>query len=122
MFLGGIIVMQGAVGAVRPELTAGFAIDQAEGQARLRALAADRAGQLVARRSRLARDRNAGARQRGGEILAKYAGDFEMFRGRLDRAKGDVGRSRAGTKNDGIEPRAAVNTACRFSVCDGVSP
>ena len=33
-----------------------------------------------------------------------------------------VGRSRLGIVNDGIDLSASAKTACRFTVCDGVSP
>jgi hypothetical protein len=33
-----------------------------------------------------------------------------------------VGRSRRETKNEGVDVNAPTKTACRFKVCDGVSP
>ena len=56
------------------------------------------------------------------QIVGDIEGGFEMFRSRLIGPKATVGRSRCGTKTEGIDSRAATNTACRFSVCDGVSP
>ena len=78
-----------AIGTVRPQVTAGFGLDQSKGQARLPAPSPHDAGQMVARRSRLPRNGDAGPRQRGGELVGNAAGDLAILRTRLDRLQGD---------------------------------
>ena len=89
MFAGSRVLADGAVGAVRPQVTAGIDLDQPKGQARLPAPSPHDAGQTVARRSRLARDGNACPRQRGGELVGHEAGDLGVLRAGFDRLQDD---------------------------------
>jgi hypothetical protein len=54
-----VAIAECAVGAMCPKMTAGFGLDQSQGQARLPGRPPHDAGQMVARRSRLTRDRSA---------------------------------------------------------------
>ena len=85
MFAGRRVLADGAVGAVRPQVTARVDLDQPKGQARLPAPAPHDAGQTIARRSRLSRDGDAGPGQRGCEFVGNEAGDLAVLRARLDR-------------------------------------
>jgi hypothetical protein len=89
MFAGRRVLADGAIGTVRPQVTARVDFDQPQGQARLPAPSPHDAGQTVACRSRLARDGNAGPCQRGGELVGNEAGDLGVLRTGFDRLQED---------------------------------
>jgi hypothetical protein len=74
---------------MRPQVMAGLDLDQAKDQARLPARSSYRTGQMIARRSRLGGDGNAGPKQRGRKLVGDAASDLAMFRTCLDRTEGD---------------------------------
>ncbi len=89
MFPGRRVLADGAVGTVRPQVTACVDLDQSKGQPGLPAPSPHDAGQPVARRSRLPRDGNARPRQRGGELVGHEAGDLGVLRAGFDRLQND---------------------------------
>ena len=85
MFAACGFVAQDAIGAMRPELAAGFGVDQPDDELRVDARAPDRCGQEMAGRPRPGYDRNPGAGQCGDEIVGHIGSHLAIFRRRLDR-------------------------------------
>ena len=87
MFAACGFVAQDTIGAMRPELAAGFGVDQPDDELGLDTRSPDRCGQKMAGRPRPRDDRNPGARQCGHEVVGNIGGHLPIFRRRLDRTK-----------------------------------
>lgn len=83
------IVTQDVVGAVRPELAAGFRVDQPDGQVRLGACASDRPSKMIAGRHRVGDDGDTCAAECGDEIVGDIGGQRQIFGRGLDQPERD---------------------------------
>src|SRR5712671_3636259 len=95
---------------MRPELMAGFVVDQSKDQTRLPPGPPDRADQMISRRSGLPPDGNPGARQRQGKVVGKIGRDLEMFRSCLYLAEGQPSAHRETAQKKKASPRAPRRT------------
>ena len=122
MFAASGFVAQDAIGAMRPELAAGFGVDQPDDE-----LGVDARPLIAAvkrwRAARLPVTTEIPARVSAvDEIVGHIGSHLAIFRRASIGPNAIAGRSRAGTNSEGIPPSEAVKAACRVSVCDGVSP
>ena len=109
ILLGGRIAAHQAVGAMRPELPAARTFDQTKQQPHLRAAAAHRTAELIARQMRLAHHRHAGAGQRGRQVGGDVTSRLGVIGFGLDPGKASISRSRGGTNSGVIAASVAAN-------------
>jgi hypothetical protein len=79
------VIAQDAVDAMRPDLAAGFGVDQSDGQMRLRPRSPDRPSEMMARRHRPGHDYDTCAGERGDEIVGDIGRKRQIFGRGLDR-------------------------------------
>ena len=81
------VVTKRAIGTMRRQMTAGFGVDQPEGQACFPVRSADGADQMIARRAGLPDDSGAGPRQSDRKLIGDAVRDVAVFRAGVDRAQ-----------------------------------